>query len=1042
MPSTMPAILTPLRSSANSAALAVLLGSTVLLLIAAWLGGPSRTWLPNSFIVLHQGLAIGAVIVSILGVQIVRRQHTALPSRAMVVLGSAFLGLALLEFASAVSMSAMATPARTSQAISLSLAGRFLMAAALAYVAWTEQWPRLRVGSARNGLLAGIALVGALAWLISGYGASRLKSFIEWLIIGVNLAATYGFYQQAMLGKDRLTPPHRYDPATFVTAAAVAALGGLSVAFTADVGSVFTLIGHAYAVAAVWFIYRGLSAGMPASADTHIFTARHLRGIAVFEWDRASDRCVWGGDSASLLGIDASVPMSTSAFFAAVHPRDRERLRRLLAQVGRENGAFATEFRLDRPEMAPVWVRAQGVAVQNDAGQAIRLAGACVDITDRKLVEQALQDSVQRAEMALASGDLGLWSYDPKTQHVTFDERARGIWGLAGSSSCQETEFDAVVHADDRSRRHTVQQAALDPHGSGHYDIEYRIAAANGQPERWVAVRGQAKFEHGEATSMIGTVRDISARKSAEAVLARSNERLEAEVLERTRQLEAMYDAAVNAILTIDPRGLIQSINTATTRLLGYSRAELLGQNVRIIMPEPYASRHDGYIEAYLQTGRKKIIGIGREVMARRKDGITFPIYLSISEFEVNGRRYFTGIITDLTDRKAAELTLRETERQLAQAQKMEAVGQLTGGLAHDFNNLLTVITGNLELLDMRVEGAEERDLIRRADEAARMGARLTGRLLTFSRRRALQPTVLNLNEVTLGMTELLRRTLGETVSVAPELAPDLWAIRADASEIENAILNLAINARDAMPNGGHIRITTANVVLNRDDLSQSPGTVPGPFVKLSVSDNGSGMTPEVVARAFEPFFTTKDAGRGTGLGLSTIYGFVRQSGGHAVIHSEVGKGTTVDLFFPRDISGAAPLSTVERPVSTTAPVGETVLVVEDNEQVRQLTVKRLDALGYRILVAEDGASAIIMLERHPDIDLVFSDVVMPGGMSGFDVLRWARQHRPDVKVLLTSGFTPEMAKPDDATGAAVKLLRKPYVQADLARAIREALHG
>ena len=579
--------------------------------------------------------------------------------------------------------------------------------------------------------------------------------------------------------------------------------------------------------------------------------------------------------------------------------------------------------------------------------------------------------------------------------------------------------------------------------------MEYRIAEREEHRERWVAVRGQTTFSGGVAVRMIGTVRDITARRmaeqqlrSSEALLLLNRASLEVQVTERTRQLEAMHDAAVNAILTIDPLGTVQSINAATTRLLGYAKDELLGQNVRMIMPEPYAREHDGYLKSYLETGKKKIIGIGREVMARRKDGSTFPIHLAVSDFEANGKRFFTGIITDLSERKAAELALRETERQLAQAQKMEAVGQLTGGLAHDFNNLLTVITGNLELLDMRLESEVDRDLVRRAEEAARMGARLTGRLLTFSRRRALQPTVVNLNDTTVGMTELLRRSLGERVNVTSALAPDLWMTRVDAGEIENAILNLAINARDAMPNGGRILIETSNFTLTKDDAALSPDAVSGDYVKLTVADEGIGMAPDVVARAFEPFFTTKEAGRGTGLGLSTIYGFVKQSGGHANIYSEVGKGTAISLYLPRDTSAAAPEPQISSTPEITTGIGERVLVVEDNEQVRDLTVRRLEALGYQILVAEHGPGAIALLEHRRDIDLVFSDVVMPGGLSGFDVAAWIKQHRPNMRVLLTSGFAPEMAPGGAAVGSKTQLLRKPYKQADLARAVREALKG
>jgi PAS domain S-box-containing protein len=663
--------------------------------------------------------------------------------------------------------------------------------------------------------------------------------------------------------------------------------------------------------------------------------------------------------------------------------------------------------------------------------------------------DHPLNDTARRAELALAASNMGVWSLDIGTATITLDEPARRMWALpARVTTCAASQIDDMIHPMDRERLHEERRRAVDPALGGRLEVEYRIAARDGYPERWVALLGQTEFADGRAVRMIGTVRDITARKIVEQNWLANERRLtlkqtelESEVLRRTRQLEAMYDAAVNAILTIDPTGSIQSVNTATTRLFGYARDELIGQNVRKLMPEPYAREHDGYLNSYMITGRRKIIGIGREVSARRKDGSIFPIHLAVSEFEANDKRFFTGIITDLSERKAAETALMETERQLAQAQKMEAVGQLTGGLAHDFNNLLTVITGNLELLDMRVEGKEERDFIRRADDAARKGARLTGRLLTFSRLRSLQPTVLNLNDTAIGMTELLRRSLGEQVNVEIALGADLWNTRVDAGEIENAILNLAINARDAMPNGGTILIETNNTSLTSEDVKLMPDLPPGEYVKLTVSDAGVGMSPEVVARAFEPFFTTKEAGRGTGLGLSTIYGFVTQSRGYARITSEVGKGTAVSIYLPRDTDCDVVRPDVLASSNIKTSVGECILVVEDNEQVRELTVRRLDALGYSVLVAEDGPAAIALLERQSNIDLVFSDVVMPGGLTGFDIARWIEQHRPDLPILLTSGFAPELAGKETA-GTGAKLLRKPYTQAELARSVRETLRG
>ncbi|MEZ5849839.1 MAG: PAS domain S-box protein [Hyphomicrobiaceae bacterium] len=528
--------------------------------------------------------------------------------------------------------------------------------------------------------------------------------------------------------------------------------------------------------------------------------------------------------------------------------------------------------------------------------------------------------------------------------------------------------------------------------------------------------------------------------RRAERALLLANAQLSTLADAGSQRLEAILDSTLSGIVTIKTNGIIDSANRATEDLTGYTRAEIIGRNVAMLMPEPHATAHDSYLERYLSTGERQIIGIGRDVEVRRKDGTTVPIHLAVSEFEISGERYFTGILTDITDREAATARLRETERQLAQAQKMEAVGQLTGGLAHDFNNLLTVITGNLELLDMTLDDEKSRDMVRRANEAARMGARLTGRLLTFSRRRTLQPVVLDINEAVLGLTELLRRSLGENISVDWNLVGKVWPTQVDQSEIENAILNLAINARDAMPGGGRIVIETSNATLTDLDVDTLTDAVPGDYVRLALSDNGAGMSTDIVARAFEPFFTTKEPGRGTGLGLSTIYGFVRQSGGFARIYSEVGSGTTVTIYLPRH-NGAAPVHAAgASDPGALAAKGEVVLVVEDNDEVRNLTVRRLRELGYEVLVAVNGPAAVELLEKTDNVELVFSDVIMPGGMSGFDVAAWVAKNRPGIKVLLTSGFAPDLAQEHNATGIAPPLLRKPYTQRELAGAVRASL--
>lgn len=504
-------------------------------------------------------------------------------------------------------------------------------------------------------------------------------------------------------------------------------------------------------------------------------------------------------------------------------------------------------------------------------------------------------------------------------------------------------------------------------------------------------------------------------------------------------KLRAILESAVTAIITIDDRGIIESINPATERLFGYGAAELIGQNVKVLMPEPYKGEHDGYIANYLATGVKKIIGIGREVSGRRQDGTTFPLHLSVSEFSAEGRRYFTGMIHDLSDRKHVEEALRESERRLAQAQKMEAVGQLTGGIAHDFNNLLLVITGNLELLEPQLDREQQKVLLKEAQDAAMLGSKLTDQLLTFARRRHMDAQVIQLNDQVIGITDMLRRTLGEQVMLSTSLARDVWPIRADPGQFQSAIVNMAVNARDAMAQGGKLVIETRNIVLDDDHADFHPDIKPGEYVQLSIADTGSGMPPEVRDRVFEPFFTTKEMGRGTGLGLAMVYGFVRQSGGHVTIYSEVGHGSTFNLYFPRIDGVTAEVSPgTKRPADPAAR--ETILVVEDDERVRQLTITRLKLIGYQVLEASDGPNALDVLSRGHPVDLVFTDLVMPGGMSGREVAARARQLRPGIKVLLTSGYAEELVHGDDLEREQLKVLRKPYHQAELVAALREVL--
>jgi PAS domain S-box-containing protein len=500
-------------------------------------------------------------------------------------------------------------------------------------------------------------------------------------------------------------------------------------------------------------------------------------------------------------------------------------------------------------------------------------------------------------------------------------------------------------------------------------------------------------------------------------------------------KLRALLESAVDAIVTIDRSGAIDSANRATERLFQYREDELLEQNVRLLMPEPYRAEHDDYLRRYLDTGERRIIGIGREVTGRRKDGSTFPMHLSVSEFEAEGETYFTGIIHDLSEMKSAQNALHH-------AQKMEAIGELTGGVAHDFNNLLTVITGNLELLDMKLADNPHRDLLNEAQEAAELGARLTERLLAFARRSHLAPEVVDLNALVIGLTDMLHRTIGETIDLSTVLSTGLWTAKVDPTQVESAILNLAVNARDAMPDGGKLIVETRNAEIDELYAASEQGLAAGNYVQLSVSDTGTGMSEQVRQRVFEPFFTTKGSGRGTGLGLSMVYGFAKQSGGHATIYSEVGKGTTINLYLPQHREAGAPATADKDEAIPVSAGSELILVVEDDSRVRRLTALRLTELGYKVKEAASGPEALEILGRDSSIDLVFSDLVMPGGMSGYELCMEIRKRMPGIRLLLTSGYADELMQDNALEENNLALLRKPYMQAGLGRAIRKALGG
>jgi PAS domain S-box-containing protein len=529
----------------------------------------------------------------------------------------------------------------------------------------------------------------------------------------------------------------------------------------------------------------------------------------------------------------------------------------------------------------------------------------------------------------------------------------------------------------------------------------------------------------------------------------------------RARQ-NARYDAVVNsapdAILTLDAQGLIQFANPAAVREFGYAPQELVGLDMAILLdaPEPW-----GALWASLLA--ENVLHRPLEITARRKDGSVSFLEVSVSRWQSEARVYVTAILRDVNERRAAEEALRylnqtleerveertselmQAEEQLRQAQKMEAVGQLTGGIAHDFNNLLAGIVGSLDLMQTRMAQGRTENIERYAKAAmssAQRAAALTHRLLAFSRRQPLDPKPVNANQLVASMEDLLRRTIGPLHALEIVPAGGLWTTLCDPNQLESAILNLAINARDAMPDGGKLTIETANSHLDNACAAVQRDVAPGQYVVICVTDTGTGMPPDVIARAFEPFFTTKPLGQGTGLGLSMVYGFAKQSEGHLWIDSEVGQGTTMKIYLPRYLGPTE----VELPGEDVTEVlraeaGETVLVVEDEPVIRDLIVEVLQELGYRALEAADGLSGLRILQSRMRIDLLVTDVGLPG-LNGRQLADHARETRPDLKVLFITGYAENATLASGFLDPGMEMITKPFAVEALTTRIRTMIQG
>jgi PAS domain S-box-containing protein len=709
---------------------------------------------------------------------------------------------------------------------------------------------------------------------------------------------------------------------------------------------------------------------------------------------------------------------------------------------------------------------------------------------ERVRSEQTARDAAERLSLANKAAGIGTWDFDPINDILQWDSRCKELFGLSPDAEVSyERTFLKGLHPDDRERAHDAVSKALASDFPSPYNIEYRTIGIEDGVERWIAATGDALFSNGQAIRFIGTVIDITVQKKSERHLRLLNDTGASVARERDLEkiVQIVTDAGVELsgaqfgaffynVLTPDggsymlyslsgaPRSAFENFpmprNTAvfepTFTGTGVVRSDDILQDHRYGKNAPRKGMPDGHlpVRSYLAV---PVISRTGEVLG----GLFFG-HAETGRFQIEHETALLGIAghaataidnarlltrlqslnTELEQRVATEIAERmKAEEQLRQSQKMEAVGQLTGGIAHDFNNMLAVVIGALNLAKRRLRKGEA-DIDRFIDGAidgANRAATLTQRLLAFSRQQPLAPEVFDLNKMIGGMSDLLDRSLGELIRLEAVLAAGLWRVRADTAQLESAILNLAVNARDAMPKGGKLTIETSNSSID-EKYAREYSLRSGQYVLVAVTDNGVGMADEVLGKAFDPFFTTKEVGKGTGLGLSQVYGFVRQSGGHVKIYSELGVGTTVKVYLPRHIGPEERVYARREMAHAGASLHkETILVVEDDERVRSISSESLRDLGYTVIEAASAKEALQQIEGGLIPDLLFTDVVMPE-MTGAELAAELSKRRPGLKVLFTTGYTRNAIVHNGMLDPGKHLLSKPFNIEDLAAKVRSLL--
>jgi PAS domain S-box-containing protein len=743
--------------------------------------------------------------------------------------------------------------------------------------------------------------------------------------------------------------------------------------------------------------------------QANLRTVQRLLDLGTWKLDVDSGMLTWSDNVHAIYGVEKAVfGRSFEDYARLVHPDDRdEMVARYQAFAASAEDNFDFSHRIVQPAGGVIHVRGVGERIRSPDGKRY-VTGIVQDITTQKAAEARIRESDLLLRMAGRVARLGAWRVILEPEEV--------IWSAETAAIHEEPDgirptVDGAINYYAPEHRERIREAfhacATDARP---YDELLQVVTAKGN-RVWVRSIGEPEYgDDGRVCAVRGALQEVTELIEAQQQAQRLSDRLR-------ETLESISDA----FFTLDRDWRFVFLNSHAERLVERSRHTLVGRNIWAEFPDAVGTSFQQQYEA--------------AVNERRTVRFT-EWYPPLQRwFEVNAYPTGDGLavyFSDVSERRALEDKLR-------QAQKLEAMGQLTGGVAHDFNNLLTVMLGNAEMLSTRL--SDQPGLRAFADmivTAAESGAALTDRLLAFARRQALEPQPIDLNQLTNRMLALLGRTLGENIEVELTATDELWITELDPGQMENALLNLAINARDAMPGGGRLTISTANASLEGEQAAAQRGVTPGQYAVIAVSDTGTGMPPDVIEKAFDPFFSTK-GGRGSGLGLSMVYGFVKQSGGHARILSKVGDGTTVQLYFPRaPHTHEAPQ--LELPAPDQVFGNEHILVVEDYGPVRENLALQLSELGYRVSTAADGPAALQVIMSSDDIALLLTDVVIPGGMNGWELADSAKALDPGLKVLFTSGYSENAILRNGRLEPGVHLLGKPYRRRELALKVRNVL--